>query len=170
MVAQLRTHNRFSFSVADEALRDAVAFGLPLKLGELSMPKNATWLLKIVGQVVRPGRDAAAPHGHAFADAPAKRSRMRAWRIVLGLGPRSGSRAWRMKTDALGVQWSTATKTKAGPSATATVAVKSVPHITWASGDGPVVTPSCDRAGSLDTHLCYAAWRSSYSSRASIGV
>ena len=24
--------------------------------------------------------------------------------------------------------------------------------------------------GSLDTHLCYAAWRSSYSSRASIGV
>ena len=23
---------------------------------------------------------------------------------------------------------------------------------------------------SLDTHLCYAAWRSSYSSRASIGV
>ena len=25
-------------------------------------------------------------------------------------------------------------------------------------------------SGSLDTHLCYAAWRSSYSSRASIGV
>ena len=29
---------------------------------------------------------------------------------------------------------------------------------------------SCTAPGSLDTHLCYAAWRSSYSSRASIGV
>ena len=28
----------------------------------------------------------------------------------------------------------------------------------------------CTAPGSLDTHLCYAAWRSSYSSRASIGV
>ena len=30
--------------------------------------------------------------------------------------------------------------------------------------------PMCTAPGSLDTHLCYAAWRSSYSSRASIGV
>ena len=30
--------------------------------------------------------------------------------------------------------------------------------------------PGCTAPGSLDTHLCYAAWRSSYSSRASIGV
>ena len=29
---------------------------------------------------------------------------------------------------------------------------------------------NCTAPGSLDTHLCYAAWRSSYSSRASIGV
>ena len=29
---------------------------------------------------------------------------------------------------------------------------------------------ACTAPGSLDTHLCYAAWRSSYSSRASIGV
>ena len=29
---------------------------------------------------------------------------------------------------------------------------------------------SCTAPGSLDTHLCYAAWRSTYSSRASIGV
>ena len=29
---------------------------------------------------------------------------------------------------------------------------------------------TCTAPGSLDTHLCYAAWRSSYSSRASIGV
>ena len=28
----------------------------------------------------------------------------------------------------------------------------------------------CTAPGFLDTHLCYAAWRSSYSSRASIGV
>ena len=28
----------------------------------------------------------------------------------------------------------------------------------------------CTAPGSLGTHLCYAAWRSSYSSRASIGV
>ena len=28
----------------------------------------------------------------------------------------------------------------------------------------------CTAPGSLDTHLCYAAWRNSYSSRASIGV
>ena len=28
----------------------------------------------------------------------------------------------------------------------------------------------CTAPGSLDTHLCYAAWRSTYSSRASIGV
>ena len=31
-------------------------------------------------------------------------------------------------------------------------------------------TADCTAPGSLDTHLCYAAWRSSYSSRASIGV
>ena len=31
-------------------------------------------------------------------------------------------------------------------------------------------TGCCTAPGSLDTHLCYAAWRSSYSSRASIGV
>ena len=29
---------------------------------------------------------------------------------------------------------------------------------------------ACTAPGSLDTHLCYAAWRSTYSSRASIGV
>ena len=29
---------------------------------------------------------------------------------------------------------------------------------------------ACTAPGSLDTHLCYAAWHSSYSSRASIGV
>ena len=29
---------------------------------------------------------------------------------------------------------------------------------------------TCTAPGSLDTHLCYAAWRSTYSSRASIGV
>ena len=39
------------------------------------------------------------------------------------------------------VQWSTATKTKAGPSATVTVAVMSVPHIT--SGASVVMVPSC---------------------------
>ena len=38
----------------------------------------------------------------------------------------------------------------------------------WAWGRGLGV--SCTAPGSLDTHLCYAAWRSSYSSRASIGV
>ena len=32
------------------------------------------------------------------------------------------------------------------------------------------LTAFCTAPGSLDTHLCYAAWRSSYSSRASIGV
>ena len=32
------------------------------------------------------------------------------------------------------------------------------------------VAEECTAPGSLDTHLCYAAWRSSYSSRASIGV
>ena len=30
--------------------------------------------------------------------------------------------------------------------------------------------PRCTAPGSLDTHLCYAAWRSTYSSRASLGV
>ena len=36
----------------------------------------------------------------------------------------------------------------------------------------PVVIENygCTAPGSLDTHLCYAAWRSTYSSRASIGV
>ncbi len=33
----------------------------------------------------------------------------------------------------------------------------------------PIVS-NCTAPGSLDTYLCYAAWRSSYSSRASIGV
>ena len=33
-----------------------------------------------------------------------------------------------------------------------------------------VLARTCTAPGSLDTHLCYAAWRSSYSSRASIGV
>ena len=37
----------------------------------------------------------------------------------------------------------------------------------YATGRG---VPPCTAPGSLDTHLCYAAWRSSYSSRASIGV
>ena len=32
------------------------------------------------------------------------------------------------------------------------------------------VSVACTAPGSLDTHLCYAAWHSSYSSRASIGV
>ena len=32
------------------------------------------------------------------------------------------------------------------------------------------VSARCTAPGSLDTHLCYAAWHSSYSSRASIGV
>ena len=36
--------------------------------------------------------------------------------------------------------------------------------------DGDLVVRLCTAPGSLDTHLCYAAWRSSYSSRASIGV
>ena len=35
------------------------------------------------------------------------------------------------------------------------------------SGRRPI---RCTAPGSLDTHLCYAAWRSTYSSRASIGV
>ena len=35
---------------------------------------------------------------------------------------------------------------------------------------GTKYSPLCTAPGSLDTHLCYAAWRSSYSSRASIGV
>ena len=34
----------------------------------------------------------------------------------------------------------------------------------------PDVVADCTAPGSLDTHLCYAAWRSSYSSRASSGV
>ena len=34
----------------------------------------------------------------------------------------------------------------------------------------PANMPICTAPGSLDTHLCYAAWRSTYSSRASIGV
>ena len=33
-----------------------------------------------------------------------------------------------------------------------------------------LVKTGCTAPGSLDTHLCYAAWHSSYSSRASIGV
>ncbi len=33
-----------------------------------------------------------------------------------------------------------------------------------------MATSNCTAPGSLDTYLCYAAWRSSYSSRASIGV
>ena len=42
MVSKLRTHNRFSLQRADEAFRDAVAFGFPHETRELSMPKNAT--------------------------------------------------------------------------------------------------------------------------------
>ncbi len=39
----------------------------------------------------------------------------------------------------------------------------------WLFAQGQSDRP-CTAPGSLDTYLCYAAWRSSYSSRASIGV
>ena len=45
--------------------------------------------------------------------------------------------------------------------------------LTWSDSFGvlnPTAGYTCTAPGSLDTHLCYAAWRSSYSSRASIGV
>ena len=47
--------------------------------------------------------------------------------------------------------------------------------LVYPTPDGRVVglqttLAECTAPGSLDTHLCYAAWRSSYSSRASIGV
>ena len=55
------------------------------------------------------------------------------------------------------VQWSTATKTKASPSATVTVAVMSVPHIT--SGVSVVIVPSCAVVPCAWPTRC-GAWRS----------
>ena len=45
-------------------------------------------------------------------------------------------------------------------------------RLPWGDGSGfySLNMALCTAPGSLDTHLCYAAWRSSYSSRASIGV
>ena len=135
MVAKLRTHNRFS-QRADEALRDAVAFGLPHEARGTFDAEERDLLLKIVGQVVRPVVvTQPQPTGHAFADAPEAFADALADREGLEAGPALGG----MKTDHSAVQWSTATKTKAGPSATVTVA--GVPHIT--SGASVVMVPSC---------------------------
>ena len=55
------------------------------------------------------------------------------------------------------VQWSTATKTQAAPSATVTVAVMSVPHIT--SGVSVVIVPACAVGPCAWPTRC-GAWRS----------
>ena len=56
---------------ADEALRDAVAFGLPHEARGTFDAEERDLLLKIVGQVVRPVVvTQPQPTGHAFADAP----------------------------------------------------------------------------------------------------
>ena len=57
---------------ADEALRDAVAFGLPHEARRAVDAEEGDLLLEIVGQVVRPVVvPETQPAGHAFADAPA---------------------------------------------------------------------------------------------------
>ena len=56
---------------ADEALRDAVAFGLPHEARGAFDAEERDLLLKIVGQVVRPVVvTQPQPTGHACADAP----------------------------------------------------------------------------------------------------
>ena len=54
MVAKLRTHNRFSFSVRMKRSATSLPSGSRTKLGELWIPEERDLLLKIVGQVVRP--------------------------------------------------------------------------------------------------------------------
>ena len=113
-----------SLQRADEALRDAVAFGLPHEARGTFDAEERDLLLKIVGQVVRPVVVTSRSPRATPSPMPPKRSRM-PWRI--GSRALEGSRAWRHE-DRLG-RAVVATSGKAGPSATVTVAVM-VPHIT----------------------------------------
>ena len=85
---------------AEEALRDAVAFGLPHEARGTFDAEERDLLLKIVGQVVRPVVvPQPQPTGHAFADAPEAFADALADRLQgLEAGPALGG----MKTDALG--------------------------------------------------------------------
>ena len=85
---------------ADEALRDAVAFGLPHEARGAFDAEERDRLLKIVGQVVRPVVvTQPQPTGHAFADAPEACADALADQLQgLEAGPALGG----MKTDACG--------------------------------------------------------------------
>ena len=80
---------------ADEALRDAVAFGLPHEArGTFDAEERD---LHVVGQVVRPVVVTQPQPTGQPSPMPPKRSRM-PWRAAR---PRSGSRAWRQEAPAL---------------------------------------------------------------------
>ena len=90
MVAKLRTH-QILLQRADEALRDAVAFGLPHEARGTLDTEERDLLLKIVGQVVRPVVvTQPQPTGHAVADAP------EAFADALAVGSRASKRVPRL--------------------------------------------------------------------------
>ena len=119
---------------ADEALRDAVAFGLPHEARGAFDAEERDLLLKIVGQVVRPVVvTQPQPTGHAFADAPEAFADALADRLQgLEAGPALGG----MEPDACGRAVIDGHEDEGRPSATVTVAVMSVPHITSGASVG----------------------------------
>ena len=139
MVAKLRTHNRFSFSGADEALRDAVAFGLPHEARGTFDAEERDLLLEIVGQVVRPVVvTQPQPTGHAFADAPEAFADALPDRLQgLEAGPALGG----MKTDALGRAVVNGHEDKGWPLGDGHRGrhVRPPHHVGRLRGDGPVV-------------------------------
>ena len=153
MVAKLRTHNRFSFSVRMKRSATPLPRAPARSSGNFRCRRTRPPVENRRPSRSTRGRDAAAAHGPRLRRCP---------RSVRGCpggsaqGLEAGPALGGMKTDALGVQWSTATKTKAGPSATVTVAVMSVPHIT--SGASVVMVPSCAFGRRVTRAL--RAWRS----------
>ena len=124
---------------ADEALRDAVAFGLPHEARGTLDTEERDLLLKIVGQVVRPVVvTQPQPTGHAVADAPEAFADALADRLQgLEAGPALGG----MKTDALGRAVVNGHEDKGWPLGDGHRGrhVRTPHYVGRLSGDGPVV-------------------------------
>ena len=137
MVAKLRTHNRFSFSVRRSAPRRR-AFGLPHE-ARGTFDAEERDLLLTVGQVVRPVVvTQPQPTGHAFADAPEAFADALADRLQgLEAGPALGG----MKTDALGRAVVNGHEDKGWPRGDGHRGrhVRTPHYVGRLSGDGPVV-------------------------------
>ena len=100
MVSKLRTPQQILLQRADEAFRDAVAFGFPHETRRALDAEERDLLLKVVGQIVQPVVvPAPEPAGHAVADLTEAFADALADRLQ---GLKSGPALGRMQADALG--------------------------------------------------------------------